>query len=362
MSHVQEQHILDALKQIIDPDLKKDIVTLGFVKNLTIDGTTVSFSIELTTPACPVKEQFRQQAQTLVSALDGVETVNVEMTAQVQGGKQATELLPHVKNVIAVASGKGGVGKSTTAVNLALALSRMGASVGIMDADIYGPSLPRMLNITERPNPDEVGEKGKGVEPIMAHGLKAISMGLFVPEEAPMVWRGPMVGMAVEQLLRDIEWGELDYLIIDLPPGTGDAQLTLTQKVPLTGVVIISTPQDVALLDVKKGINMFKKVNAPVLGVVENMSYYLCPDCGHRAEIFSHGGARKQAEADGIEFLGELPLDEKICKDADSGNPTMVSDPDGLQGKRYQEIASKIAAKVATLRHNEQAFPKIVVE
>ncbi|MGN7611089.1 iron-sulfur cluster carrier protein ApbC [Magnetococcales bacterium HHB-1] len=361
MAEVQPQQVLDALRQIIDPDLNRDIVSLGFIKHLKIEGGAVSFTIELTTPACPVKEQFRQQAQSVVGAIEGVSTVDVTMSAQVQGGKEKVELLPGVKNVIAVASGKGGVGKSTVAVNLALALAESGASVGIMDADIYGPSLPRMLNISSRPAVEEE-DKTKKIPPLEAYGLKAISMGVFMPEETPMVWRGPMVGMAVEQLLRDIDWGELDYMIIDLPPGTGDAQLTLTQRVPLTGVVIVSTPQDVALADVKKGINMFKKVNAPVLGIIENMSYYLCPKCGHRDEIFSHGGAKAEAEKSGINFLGEIPLDSKIREDMDSGKPVMVADPEGAQAKVLREIASQVAAKVAVERFNAAKFPKIVVE
>ncbi len=360
MSTITEAQILEVLKSIIDPDLKRDIVSLGFIKNMQISGGEVAFTIELTTPACPVKEQFRQQATAVVSALEGVTRVNVTMSAKVQGdGGEKQALLPGVKNIIAVASGKGGVGKSTTAVNLALALKQSGASVGILDADIYGPSLPTLLGITEKPREAE-GEKK--VMPVDAHGLKAISMGMFLAEDAPMIWRGPMVGMAVEQLLRDVAWGELDYMIVDLPPGTGDAQLTLSQKVPITGVVIVSTPQDVALADVRKGISMFKKVSVPVLGVIENMSYYICPDCGHRDEIFSHGGAKQEAKQAKMDFLGEIPLDPSIRMDADDGTPIVAARPDHAQSKIYMEIASRIAPIIATNQRRKAAFPKIVVE
>lgn len=285
-------------------------------------------------------------------------TANVETRAVRQG----MDLIPGIKNVIAVASGKGGVGKSTSAVNLALALKEGGASVGILDADIYGPSLPRMMGVHGRPKGAD-DEDAKKIEPMMAHGVKCMSMGFFMDEDHPMIWRGPMVAMAVEQLINDVDWGELDYLVVDLPPGTGDAQLTLTQKVPLTGAVIISTPQDVALADVKKGMNMFKKVDVPVLGIVENMSYYLCPDCGHRAHIFSHGGAKVQAEQFGIPFLGEVPLVEDIREDADAGKPIVVARPDSEQAKKYGEIAQNVIAEMGKLKvDSTHKFPKIVVQ
>lgn len=361
MSSVQEQQVLDALKQVIDPDLHQNIVDLNFIKDLSIQGGQVAFKVELTTPACPMKEKLKQQSIDVVSAIPGVTNVQIEMTAKVRASQKREEssLIPGVKNAIAIASGKGGVGKSTTAVNLALALSQAGASVGILDADIYGPSLPRMLNVTGKPQPDENGAK---MQPAEAYGLKVMSMGFFMEEDTPVVWRGPMVGMAVEQLLRDVDWGELDYLVIDLPPGTGDAQLTLTQKIPLSGVVIVSTPQDVALTDVKKGINMFKKVDVPILGIIENMSYYICPGCGDRAEIFSHGGARKEAERSEMDFLGDIPLDGAIRENADSGTPILIALPESPQTAKYHEIAARIAAKVATLAHNAKQFPTIVVE
>ncbi|MBF0148221.1 MAG: iron-sulfur cluster carrier protein ApbC [Magnetococcales bacterium] len=360
MSGVTETQILNALKNVIDPDLRQDIVSLGFIKDLHIENGRVSFKIELTTPACPVKEKMRRQALDAVMEVANVQGVDIEMTAKVRHAQKKTprNLLPGVKNVIAIASGKGGVGKSTTAVNLALALAQTGARTGILDADIYGPSLPKMLKIKDRPHPEE----GKHIAPAEAFGLKVMSMGFFMDEETPVVWRGPMVGMAVEQLLRDVEWGELDYLVIDLPPGTGDAQLTLTQKVPITGVVIVSTPQDVALADVKRGINMFRKVDTPILGIIENMSYFLCPHCGHRSEIFSHGGARKQAEDFGLEFLGDIPLDGAIREDADSGIPILIAHPDSPQTQKYREIAARIAAIIATQGFEGSSFPQIVVE
>lgn len=361
MSSVQEQQVLDALQQVMDPDLHRNIVSLGFVKNIQIQGGEVSFTLELTTPACPVKEKLKQQSIDVVIAIPGVTGVQVQLTARVRAAqkKEATDLLPGVKNVLAVASGKGGVGKSTTAVNLAIALAQSGATVGILDADIYGPSLPRMLNVTGKPVQSE--ESGK-LQPAIAHGLKIMSMGFFMEEDTPVVWRGPMVGMAVEQLLRDVDWGELDYLVVDLPPGTGDAQLTLTQKVPITGVIIVSTPQDVALLDVKKGINMFKKVDVPILGIIENMSYFLCPGCGHRSEIFSHGGALREAVAAGMLFLGHIPLDTTICEQADSGTPILIALPDSPQTAIYRQIASKVAAQVATRQFESKQFPTIIVE
>ncbi|MBF0423144.1 MAG: iron-sulfur cluster carrier protein ApbC [Magnetococcales bacterium] len=357
---VTTEAVLNALKAIIDPDLRRDIVSLNFIKDLHIDNGVVSFKVELTTPACPVKEQMRRQALDAVMGLPNVRGVNIEMTSRVQSSRKkgGESLIPDVKNVIAVASGKGGVGKSTTAVNLALALSQAGARTGILDADIYGPSLPKMLRVEKPPQHVE----GRKIPPAEAFGLKVMSMGFFMDPDTPVVWRGPMVGMAVEQLLRDVDWGELDYLVIDLPPGTGDAQLTLTQKVPITGVVIVSTPQDVALADVTRGINMFRKVDAPVLGIIENMSYFLCPSCGHRAEIFSHGGARKQAETFGLEFLGDIPLDGTIRQDADSGIPILVAHPDSPQTQKYREIAARIAAIIATMGFSSQGFPEIIIE
>lgn len=361
---IEENQVLDALRRVMDPDLHRDIVALGFIKNLQIKDGSVALQIELTTPACPVKEQLRHQAREAILAIPGVTEVAVEMTARVQTQRapQAADILSEVHNIVAVASGKGGVGKSTTAVNLALALHLTGARVGILDADIHGPSLPKLLGLQGKPQGVEDESSDKKIEPMIAYGIKVMSMGMFMPEDAPMIWRGPMVGMAVEQMLRDVNWGELDYLVVDLPPGTGDAQLTLTQKVPLTGVVIVSTPQDVALADVKKGINMFRQVKVPILGIIENMSYYICPDCGHRAEIFSHGGARRHAEAAGVEFLGEIPLVEDIRVVSDAGHPIVVALPDNPSSVQYRLIAGRIAARISILRHRAQKMPRIVVQ
>nr|CRH08102.1 Protein mrp homolog. antiporter inner membrane protein [Candidatus Magnetococcus massalia] len=357
---LSQEQVTDALRMVVDPELKRDIVSLGFVKEIGIDGGAVTLKLEFSSQASFVLDELKEQCTKIIGALPGVERLTVEMNSnEQQGGQNPINLIPGVKNVIAIASGKGGVGKSTTAVNLAMALKQTGAKVGILDADIYGPSLPRMMNVLNPPRFEQ--EKGKKVDPLEQYGVSIMSMGFFMPEDTPMIWRGPMVGMAVEQLLRDIEWGELDYLVIDLPPGTGDAQLTLTQKVPINGVVIVSTPQDVALADVRKGVNMFKKVEAPVLGIIENMSYYVCPDCGHRAEIFNHGGAEKEAANTGMEFLGHVPISEDIRQDADAGKPIVVARPDSPQAKQYMAIAKKVAEKLAA-SEKKSKFPKIVVQ
>ena len=275
------------------------------------------------------------------------------------GAGDEKPLIPGIDAIVAVASGKGGVGKSTTTVNLALALAASGKSVGILDSDIYGPSMPRMLGISGRPNSPD----GRRLHPMENYGVKCMSMGFLVEEDTPMIWRGPMVMSAIEQMLRDVEWGELDVLVVDLPPGTGDAQLTLAQRVPLTGAVIVSTPQDIALLDARKGLNMFRKVEVPVFGIVENMSYYVCPECGHRAEIFSHGGARAEAERLGTEFLGEIPLDIAIRETSDAGRPIVVTDPDSALAQTYRAIAARVAEKIdETLGAGGRAAPRIVIQ
>ena len=339
--------VLAALSQINDPDLHRDVVSLGMIKDLVIaaDGA-VNFTFELTTPACPVRDQFKQLANQYVGAIAGVTAVDVKMTANVRpafhqrGG--GAELLPGIRQTIAVASGKGGVGKSTVAVNLAAGLALSGARVGLLDADIYGPSIPAMLGTHAQP--DVVNEK---LLPIEAHGLKLMSIGFLAGADKAMVWRGPMVSRAIQQMLSDVNWGELDYLVIDLPPGTGDASLTLAQTVPLTGVVIVSTPQDVALDIAVKALQMFRTLNVTPLGLVENMSWYVCQNCGHEAHIFSHGSGSKTAEKLGVPFLGAIPLEEAIREDADHGAPVVVTRPDSAGAKAFREVASRVAARTS---------------
>lgn len=343
---ISKEQVLTALGTVMDPDLGKDLVTLGFIKNVVIDGGNVSFTLELTTPACPLKAKLEADSKAAVQTLPGVSAVNVTVTSNVTQHKapavSGERLLPNVKNFIAVASGKGGVGKSTVSVNLALALAETGASVGLLDADIYGPSIPIMLGVRDQPQIVD-----KKLIPHTKYGIKFMSLGFMMADDSPVIWRGPLVMQAVEQLLRDVAWGELDYLVVDLPPGTGDAQLTLTQKVPLTGAVIVTTPQDVALIDAKKGLAMFRKVNVPVLGIIENMSYFLCPHCSGRTEIFSHGGARAYSESVGVPFLGEIPLEAAIRLGGDSGVPIFAAQPDSAQAAIFRTIAGTMAARVS---------------
>jgi ATP-binding protein involved in chromosome partitioning len=343
-SSVSESAVLDALKSVMDPDLHRSVVELGFVKNLKVDGGRVAFDLELTTPACPVKDQLQEEARTKVAKLPGVTAVDVKMTANVTGrafsGKAA---LPGVKNVIAVASGKGGVGKSTTAVNLALALAERGARVGILDADVYGPSIPTMLGVSKRPKMNEA----KKILPIEAHGLASMSMGYLSDENTPVIWRGPMVSGLIQQFLTVVEWGELDYLVIDLPPGTGDIQLTLCQQAPLAGAVIVTTPQDVSLLDARKGLKMFEQVNVPVLGVVENMSFFVCGHCGTRTEIFRHGGGANEAQRLGVPFLGEVPIDPEVVVGGDEGQPILLRSPKSPVSDAYRKVAGAMAAQLS---------------
>lgn len=353
---IKQEDILEALKSVMDPDLNKDIVSLGFIKDMKIDGSNVSFTLELTTPACPMKAQLEKGARDAALSVEGVDTVDINMTSSVRGGHKAggaaapkiENLLPSVKNVLAIASGKGGVGKSTVSVNLAVAMAMEGAKVGLLDLDIYGPSIPMMMGIKGQPK----NENNKMV-PLERHGVRMMSLGFLVPDDKPLIWRGPMVMSAVEQLLKDVAWGDLDYLFIDLPPGTGDAQLSLTQKTTLTGAVIVTTPQDVALLDAGKGLAMFKKIGVDVLGIIENMSFYLCPHCGERSEIFSHGGGKVASEREGVPFLGEIPIDVKIREGGDSGQPLVVAEPDGELAKRFREIAKTLAARISIQAYKE---------
>ena len=372
MAAVTEDTVLDALRKVIDPARRADIVSLGMVTGLVIKGGNVGFAIEVDPARGQALEPLRQQAERAVQALSGVLSATVVLTAH-RGGPApqahahapqvgiakppAKAPAPGIRAIIAVASGKGGVGKSTTAVNLALGLAAEGASVGLLDADVYGPSMPRMMGISGRPTTTD----GKILEPMRNYGISIMSMGFMVDEETPMIWRGPMVMSAIQQMLRDVNWGELDVLVVDMPPGTGDAQLTLAQQVPLAGAVIVSTPQDIALLDARKGLNMFRKVDVPVLGIIENMSYFTCPHCGKRSEIFAHGGARKEAERLGVEFLGEIPLHIAIRETSDSGQPIVVSQPESEHAKTYRAIARRILAKLA-LAGARRAPPKIVVQ
>ena len=338
-----ETAVLNALRAVRDPDLNRDIVSLGFVKDVRIQGGGVAFDIELTTPACPVRDQMKEEARKLVAALPGVSRVDIRMTSQVRSSVVSRgRLLPRVKNVVPVASGKGGVGKSTVSVNLALALASTGAKVGLLDADVYGPSVPGIIGTREIPT-----KNGERIQPVRAHGIQVMSMGFFVPEDEAAIVRGPILHKLMEQFLGDVEWGELDYLVIDLPPGTGDVQLSLCQMVPLTGAVIVSTPQDVALRIAQKAILMFNKLNTPVLGVIENMSHHICSNCGHREDTFGSGGAKKAAERLDIPFLGEIPLSRQIRAASDEGKPLVVSDPASPLAKAYVSIAQNLAAQVS---------------
>ena len=338
---VREEDVLHALRTVQDPDLHKDIVSLGFIKNLLIEGARVSFDVELTTPACPVKEQLKQECHDKVMALDGVSEAMISMTANVRSrAVQSSISIPGVKNVLAIASGKGGVGKSTASVNIALALKGTGARVGLLDADIYGPSIPTMLGIEGAP---EKTAENKLV-PKEKFGLRVMSMGFLVSDDAPVVWRGPMVHGILQQFLGQVLWDELDYLIVDMPPGTGDAQLTLTQSAPLAGAVIITTPQDVSLIDARRGLRMFGKVNVPVLGLIENMSFFVCHACDARHDIFRHGGGKKVSEELGIPFLGEIPIDPDIVLGGDSGVPIVEKNPDSAAAKAYKAVAENVAA------------------
>jgi ATP-binding protein involved in chromosome partitioning len=352
MSGIRKEAILEALRVVIDPDLNKDIVSLGFVKpeNVMIDGGRVRVRVFLTTPACPVKEKLREQCVAAINTIEGVEDVEVIMDAATVGAKRQDEKqdrLPSVKNIIAVGSGKGGVGKSTVATNLAVTLAQTGAKVGLLDADIYGPSMPIMLGIKDEKPYMTADNK---IEPIEAHGLTTISMGFLLKETDAVVWRGPMLGKALQQFIEDVEWGELDYLVVDLPPGTGDVQLTLSQLVPIDGAIVVTTPQDVAFADVRRAIRMFEMTHIPILGLVENMSYFDCPDNDKRYYIFGEGRTEKHASDLNLTFLGQLPLDLKVGPAADKGTPMVLAEPDGQQAQLYSEIAGRVAADLST-RH-----------
>jgi ATP-binding protein involved in chromosome partitioning len=346
----RDQEVLDALRVVRDPDLHRDIVSLGFIQELKIDPIgAVAFTINLTTPACPVKDDLRDQARMAVARLPWVTDVQVRMTASTavaRGQGQSTPLIPQVKNVIAIASGKGGVGKSTTSVNVAVALSQTGARVGLMDADIYGPNLPLMMGLKDRP---ELSGNHGAIDPIVRYGIKLVSIGFFLDESKPVIWRGPMVHSAIQQFLRDFDWGDLDYLVVDLPPGTGDAPLSLSQLIPLSGVVIVTTPQDVALQDVAKGMAMFKQLEVPVIGVIENMSYFICPNCNEKHELFGRGGGERIAKAFDVPFLGQVPLQPNVRLGGDEGQPVVLADPDSPAAKGFANVAGAVARQVSVL-------------
>ncbi len=361
MSDVTKERVESALKEIEDPYVGKNLIASKAVKDIQLEGDKVSVKVELGYPAKSLKEQLAGQIRDTLQGIDGVNQAEVDVGWKIKAHSVQKSLKPmeNIKNVIAVASGKGGVGKSTTAVNLALALSAEGAIVGLLDADIYGPSQPRMLGISGQPQSAD----GKSLEPMEGHGLQAMSIGFLIDEQTPMIWRGPMVTQALEQLLNDTRWRNLDYLIVDLPPGTGDVQLTLAQKIPVSGAVIVTTPQDIALLDARKGLKMFEKVEVPVLGVVENMSLHICSKCGHEEHIFGAGGAERLAEESGVEVLGHLPLDIRIREQTDGGEPSMVAMPDSRIAEIYREIARKTAGKLAARSKDFSAkFPKIVIQ
>jgi len=336
--------VIEALKTVKDPDLHKDIVSLGFVKNMKVEKGSVSFDVELTTPACPVKEQLKTECETKVRAIDGVSSVSVNMTAVVRSTEHSQPILTGVKNIIAVASGKGGVGKSTVAANLAIALKLSGAKVGLMDADVYGPSIPQMLGIPI--SPPKGGPDNKFF-PHEKYGMKVVSAAFLTKQGQPLMLRGPMLGGIIQQFLQNVEWGELDYLVIDLPPGTGDVQLTLTQRAPLSGAVVVTTPQEVSLIDADKGVKMFQQVKVPLLGVVENMSYFVCDGCGKKHYIFKSGGGKALADRFSIPFLGEVPLIGEVVEGGDSGVPVLIGHPESPASLAYKSLAGQVAAQLS---------------
>ncbi len=358
---IEKQQIEDLLKNIIDPNVNTDLVTAKSVKFLSVEKGRVELKIELGYPAKSFIEGFKQQISDKIQSLEGVESVEVVVSVNIvaHGVQNSLKPIENIKNIVAVASGKGGVGKSTTSVNLALALAAEGARVGILDADIYGPSIPMMLGLSGYPD----SQDNKTMMPKVSYGIQTISIGYLIDADQPMIWRGPMVTSALQQLLNDTNWDNLDYLIVDLPPGTGDIQLTLSQNIPVSGAVVVTTPQDIALIDAQRGLGMFEKVNVPVLGIIENMSMHICSNCGHEDAIFGEGGGVAMAEKNGLELLGSLPLDKQIREFADSGRPTVVAIPDSRPAEIYREIARKMSAKLALKSKDfSSKFPKIVVQ
>ena len=358
---IDKAQIEAKLGALIDPNMEADLVSSKAVKSIEVNGADCSVEILLGYPAAGYFDELKQEIETALGGIEGMGAVAVSVSSQVKSHAVQQNLKPQagIKNIIAVASGKGGVGKSTTAVNLALALQAEGATVGILDADIYGPSVPRMLGCSGQPE----SSGGKSLEPMVGHGVQSMSIGYLIEEDTPMIWRGPMVTQALEQLLNDTRWNDVDYLMIDLPPGTGDIQLTLAQKIPVSGAVIVTTPQDIALLDARKGLKMFEKVEVPVLGVIENMSIHICSQCGHSEHIFGEGGGERMSSEHGVDLLGSLPLDIRIREQADSGYPTVAAMEDSQISAMYRSIARRTAAKLATkARDHSSAFPNIVIQ
>lgn len=357
METITREKVLEALSRVLDPDLHKDIVSLGMIRDLTIQDNDVSFRFVLTTPACPVRDQLESQAREAVEQIDGVGKVTVQMDASVpkQRSVQDRKMIEGVSNIIAVSSGKGGVGKSTVAVNLAAALAETGARVGILDSDVYGPNIPIMLGLNAQPR-----TQGNRILPLEAYGLKVMSMGFLADADTPLIWRGPMLHSVIQQFLYQVVWGELDYLVADLPPGTGDVQLSLVQSVPLAGGVIVTTPQDVALSDARKGVMMFRQVEVPILGIVENMSYFACPHCGERTDIFSTGGGERISEMYRVPFLGRIPLDTDIRIGGDKGKPVTITSPQGPTAAAFRDMAQALAARISTV--NLEGSPPVELE
>ncbi len=357
---VEHASVLEALKVVRDPDLDRDIVSLGFIKDLKIEGGRVAFTIELTTPACPVKDQMRDQSRAAVMQVPGVSAVDVHMSARVReavGADGTRHSVPGVKNVIAVGAGKGGVGKTTVAVNLAIALARCGSRVGIIDADMYGPNVPIMLGMKT-----ELITDGQKIVPAEKYGLQVISMGFLTGDDAPIIWRGPMLHGALQQFFREVAWTNLDYLVIDLPPGTGDVVLSLSQTVPVAGAIVVTTPQQVSLADTRRAVAMYKKLNIPTLGIIENMSYFVCTNCHHEADIFGHGGGEQLAADLGIPFVGRLPIYQPIREGSDAGVPLMISEPDSPAGRAFIAAAERTAAQVSIASYNRPTIQLTVVK
>ena len=362
MSSATQETVLAALKTVQDPELHKDIVTLGMVKDLAVADGRVSLTVELTTPACPLKDQIKADVERALAPL-GVTEVDIEFGAQVRGSKSGagtTDLLPSVKNIVLVASGKGGVGKSTVAANLAVALKMHGASVGLLDADIYGPSVPILMGVNEEPGKVEV-DGGYKLAPPVAHGVPVMSIGFFLERDQAVIWRGPMLGKALQQLMSDVQWGELDYLVVDMPPGTGDVQITFSQQLKCSGAVLVATPQDVALADVVRAKSMFDKVHIPIVGMVENMSYFVCDGCGKQHEIFSRGGAQRAADSFGVPFLGEIPMVSAIREWGDKGVPILAQEPGSLTGKAFLEAAARLAGQLSIASEAAEGAPGLKI-